>query len=52
MDALYQFNKYRLQVLAEEEQKALQCQREEWKKQAVLPPEGMELDKMLNIKDK
>lgn len=50
MDALYQFNKYRLQILEEEDLKALQFQREEWSKQASLPPEGMELDKILAIK--
>lgn len=47
MEALSKFNKYRLQILAEEEQHALQQEREEWKRQAVPPPEGMDLDRLL-----
>ena len=47
MEALSKFNKYRLQVLAQEEGRALQQEREEWKRQAVPPPEGMDLDKLL-----
>ena len=46
MEALSKFNKYRLQILAEEEQHALQQEREEWKRQAVPPPEGMDLERL------